>query len=187
MTPLGNTAGASASAYALNPVLEVVAEQPNKTYSGGQTRDSKERAFRQTPHDRSKLERARPFRAAWPESDTRRERDQTHARNRLVTEFRLRLAEWKRATSRINSPAEMVIHPSCDALLAVGTKPEVSALIMEELRTAPGIVVFVLHRLYESKPYSDADRGNIWRMSKSWVTWYDDQNSPVAGTEVLNP
>jgi hypothetical protein len=87
----------------------------------------------------------------------------------FIVSFYAVLRRWQSETAFDSDPDAITSHPSFRAM--VENAHLVTPLIIDELKTAPSILVWVLDDAYSFRPYKDEDTGDITAMSNAWIAW----------------
>lgn len=89
----------------------------------------------------------------------------------FVTAFHDHLQKWKSETVFESNLDNIVSHPDYQAITRLGAR--VVPLILNELRTEPSLLVFMLEDITGEKPYATNIQGDIRAMSDHWVLWME--------------
>jgi hypothetical protein len=90
--------------------------------------------------------------------------------NDFIASFYAVLNRWKSETAFESDPDSITGHPSFAALVA--NAENVCPLIIEELRTSPSMLVWVLDDAFpDAKPYSSDAVGDFMAMANGWISW----------------
>jgi len=87
----------------------------------------------------------------------------------FIGSFPAVLNRWQSETAFLSDPEKIKSHPSYQAL--VDNAELVLPLILEELRTKPSFLVWVLDDAFGFSPYPSDAIGDINAMADAWVTW----------------
>lgn len=87
----------------------------------------------------------------------------------FIHSFYAVLNRWQSETAFLSDPEKITAHQSFAAL--VENARLVTPLIIEELKTRPSILVWVLDDAFGETPYPSSDIGNIRAMSEAWIAW----------------
>ena len=83
--------------------------------------------------------------------------------------FYAALSRWQSETFFVSDPDALAKHPSFKFMVA--NAELIMPLVIEELRTNPSPLVWVLDEAFSEKPYSQHDVGDIKAMTEAWITW----------------
>jgi hypothetical protein len=78
--------------------------------------------------------------------------------------------EWKSHTVYIGSAELISAHPAYGEIIKMG--PAVLPFIFETLAIEPHYWFCALREITGEDPVSEADRGNLTRMSHAWLGWW---------------
>jgi hypothetical protein len=87
----------------------------------------------------------------------------------FINSFYAVLRRWRSETAIYSDPDKITGHPSFSAL--VKNAVLVTPLIIEDLRTKPSLLVWVLDDAFTDKPYPKSSTGNIREMANAWIAW----------------
>src|SRR5688572_5568498 len=92
------------------------------------------------------------------------------ASNESVEE-RLRQLEtqWKADTEFLSDAGKIVKHPAFRAIIALGEP--VVPLLLKDLEGKSSLWVWALPEITGENPVSEADGGNIRKMTEAWLEW----------------
>jgi hypothetical protein len=86
--------------------------------------------------------------------------------------FRQLTRQWKEATRLMSSITDMATHPAYQQIIGMGQVA--LPWIFEEMRCDPDQWFWALKSITGDDPVSDADRGNLRRMTQAWLNWAKD-------------
>jgi len=87
----------------------------------------------------------------------------------FIASFYAVLRRWQSETTFLSDPNEITGRPSFAAL--VSHAELVTPLIIEELRSRPSLLVWVLDDAFDDHPYRKEDTGDIEAMTNAWIAW----------------
>lgn len=91
----------------------------------------------------------------------------------FISSFYAVLNRWKSETAFESDPDRITGHPSFAAL--VGHAENVCPYIIEELRTSPSMLVWVLDDAFPNvRPYSSDAVGDFAAMANGWISWAEN-------------
>lgn len=93
----------------------------------------------------------------------------TDADRQLGRTFNKLTKKWKRETINISSIQQMVLHPSYQEIIAMGSK--VIPLILNELKREPDFWFWALRALTKADPVTKGICGDLMSMTKAWLDW----------------
>ena len=76
---------------------------------------------------------------------------------------------WTRETGYLSSYTDIVKHPAFQEILRMGER--VVPLMLRDLEERPRLWVWALPDLTGANPVTEADAGNIAKMSEAWLSW----------------
>jgi hypothetical protein len=91
------------------------------------------------------------------------------AETERAARFRELVAQWKAATLFTSSGTEMALHPAYQQIIGIGK--EAIPLILEELQREEDHWFWALKSITGEDPVSEVDRGNVPKMTQSWLQW----------------
>lgn len=97
----------------------------------------------------------------------------------FINSFYAVLNRWQSETAFLSDPEKITAHPSFKAL--VENAPLVAPLIIDELKSQPSLLVWVLDDAFEDKPYPESEMGNIRAMSEAWIAWAERNGCTLQG------
>jgi hypothetical protein len=77
--------------------------------------------------------------------------------------------EWKEATLLMSSVTDMATHPAYQQIIGMGK--EALPLLLDELRREPDHWFWALQAITGENPVPAAERGNLERMTETWLAW----------------
>ena len=86
-----------------------------------------------------------------------------------VDMFYANLHKWRSETYYLSSAKELQKHPSFRAIVEMGEP--VIALILDDLKRRPSLLVLALSAITAENPVPDADRGIVRAMANAWISW----------------
>jgi len=88
-----------------------------------------------------------------------------------TVERRLRQLEeqWKADTEFLSDAGKIINHPAFKAILLLGEP--VVPLLLRDLESRPSFWVWALPEITGESPVSEADGGNIRKMTDAWLKW----------------
>ena len=91
----------------------------------------------------------------------------------LAERFRTQADKWARETQHLSSPAQMMAHPSYQAILGMAqeNKREVIRLLLLDLLQNRNEWFWALSYLTQDNPIKPSDVGKIDRMISAWLNW----------------
>jgi hypothetical protein len=91
----------------------------------------------------------------------------------LAERFREQAHKWGRETQHLSSPAQMMMHPSYQAILgmALENKKEIIRLLIIDLQQHRKEWFWALSFLTQENPITPSDAGKMDRMIAAWVNW----------------
>src|SRR4029453_13734865 len=84
-------------------------------------------------------------------------------------ELRRLEAVWDAETAHLSAVDEIVNHPAFRQIVGLGEP--VVPFLLRALERAPGLWVWALPEITGANPVPAADRGNLARMSETWLRW----------------
>jgi hypothetical protein len=93
------------------------------------------------------------------------------ATDSVETQFRRLERQWKADTAHLSSSTKIMNHPALREIVAMGRA--VVPLMLQDLRRGPSLWVWVLPEITGADPVAPADRGVIENMTRSWLSWAD--------------
>lgn len=96
----------------------------------------------------------------------------------LAERFQVQADKWTQETQHLSSPAQMMSHPSYQAILgmAVENKQEVIRLLLLDLRQNRNEWFWALSYLTQANPIKPADAGKMDKMISAWTRWGREHN-----------
>jgi hypothetical protein len=87
--------------------------------------------------------------------------------------FRKQADKWGRETEHLSSPAQMMEHPSYQAILGLArdNETEVVRLMLRDLRENRRPWFWALSYLTRENPIKPSDAGKLDKMIRSWIEW----------------
>lgn len=79
------------------------------------------------------------------------------------------LRRWQRETAFYSDPDKITSHPCFLKMVQIANLA--LPLIIDELRSNPSLLVWVLDDAFADKPYSEEDLGDISAMTNAWIAW----------------
>jgi hypothetical protein len=97
----------------------------------------------------------------------------TKASNTLEQGFQEQANKWASETEHLSSPAQMMLHPSYQAILGMAREDEegIIRLMLRDLRDNRRLWFWALSYLTKENPIKREDAGKLDRMIKAWVDW----------------
>ena len=91
----------------------------------------------------------------------------------LPERFRVQADKWARETQHLSSPAQMMSHPSYQAILGMAqeNKREIIRLLLLDLQQNRNEWFWALSFLTQDNPIKASDAGNMDRMISAWLNW----------------
>jgi hypothetical protein len=91
----------------------------------------------------------------------------------LEERFREQADKWRRETEHLSSPAQMMMHPSYQAILgmAQGHEEDMIRLMLRDLRDNRTPWFWALSYLTHDNPIQRSEAGKLDKMIKAWVDW----------------
>jgi hypothetical protein len=83
--------------------------------------------------------------------------------------FRRLEATWLKEIGYSSSPTELYGHPAFQEIIRMGEA--VVPLMLRDLEERPRLWVWALPEITGADPASEADAGNIRKMSEAWLRW----------------
>lgn len=95
------------------------------------------------------------------------------AKDDLAKRFHEQAEKWARETAHLSSPAQMMVHPSYQAILgmALEDKREIIRLMIQDLRQNRNEWFWALSYLTQDNPIKQPEAGNMDKMISAWVNW----------------
>jgi hypothetical protein len=90
----------------------------------------------------------------------------------IEREFKKLVTEWKNGTFYVSSLTQMVEHPAYLKIIEMGEP--VLPLLFRELNREPDHWFFALYKITGVNPIQYDDRGNLEKMTKSWLQWGEE-------------
>jgi hypothetical protein len=87
----------------------------------------------------------------------------------FISSFYAVFRRWQSETAIYSDPDKITSHPCFSEMVQLA--PWVLPLIIDELRTKPSLLVWVLDDAFADKPYSDNQVGDIPAMTNAWIAW----------------
>lgn len=87
--------------------------------------------------------------------------------------FQELVRQWKEATLLLSSINDMAMHPAYQQIIGMGK--EALPLLIEELRREPDHWFWALQAITGINPVPPEDRGNVARMTQTWLAWAKQQ------------
>lgn len=81
---------------------------------------------------------------------------------------------WKNQTAYLSSSTEIVNNPNYQQVIQLGEK--VLPLIFEDLKKEPDHWFYALNAITGEDPVKFEDRGNLNKMTQSWLEWWRTKN-----------
>lgn len=92
----------------------------------------------------------------------------------LASEFYSLRDNWKNETAYLSSSTEIAHNPNYQKIIGLGEG--VLPLIFEDLKKWPDHWFFALHAITGEDPVKFEDRGNLNKMTQSWLEWWKTKN-----------
>jgi hypothetical protein len=91
----------------------------------------------------------------------------------LKQRFQEHAEKWAYETAHLSSPAQMMMHPSYQAILGLAhdNKEEVVHLMLTDLQEHRRPWFWALSYLTGDNPIKSSDAGKLEKMIKSWIEW----------------
>jgi hypothetical protein len=91
----------------------------------------------------------------------------------LNERFSEQAEKWFLETSHLSSPAQMMMHPSYQAILGMAdeNKKEVVRLMLNDLKAHRRMWFWALSYLTRENPIKTPDAGHMDKMIEAWVAW----------------
>jgi hypothetical protein len=91
----------------------------------------------------------------------------------LAERFRTQADKWARETQHLSSPAQMMAHPSYQAILGMAQedKREIIRLLLLDLQQNRNEWFWALSYLTQDNPIKPSDAGKMDRMISAWLNW----------------
>jgi hypothetical protein len=91
----------------------------------------------------------------------------------LAERFRTQADKWARETQHLSSPAQMMAHPSYQAILGMAqdNKREIIRLLLLDLERNRNEWFWALSYLTQDNPIKPSDAGKMDRMISAWLNW----------------
>jgi hypothetical protein len=96
----------------------------------------------------------------------------------LAKRFHKEAEKWARETEHLSSPAQMMAHPSYQAILGMAAedKREVIRLMIQDLKQNRNEWFWALSYLTQENPIKHSDAGKMDKMVSAWVNWGLEHN-----------
>ncbi|MCK9581517.1 MAG: hypothetical protein M0Q92_13865 [Methanoregula sp.] len=91
------------------------------------------------------------------------------SRTQKIKKFDQLAATWEHDNTLISSSQEMVLLPSYQEIIGMGE--DAVPLILEELKNNPQHWFWALRSITGENPVSIEDRGDVKKMTESWLEW----------------
>jgi hypothetical protein len=91
----------------------------------------------------------------------------------LEQRFHEQASKWASETEHLSSPAQMMLHPSYQAILGMAREDEeeIIRLMLRDLRDNRRLWFWALSYLTRENPIKREDAGKLDRMIKAWIDW----------------